>query len=95
MTQQTCQGRKTEESPVASLFLIAFHELADDLRPMYRCVVDVARVWCVCIFLRIVGELSVEETARVLNRPVCSVKALQRRGLAALKRQIREIGVSR
>ena len=47
------------------------------------------------IFLRIVGELSVEETARVLNRPVSSVKALQRRGLAALKRQIRGIGVSR
>ncbi|MCH8990499.1 MAG: RNA polymerase sigma factor [Acidobacteria bacterium] len=47
------------------------------------------------IFLRIVGELSVEETARVLNRPISSVKALQRRGLAALKRQIQGIGVSR
>ena len=47
------------------------------------------------IFLRIVGDLSVEETARVLNRPISSVKALQRRGLAALKRQIQGIGVSR
>ncbi|GMQ84818.1 MAG: hypothetical protein BMS9Abin07_0383 [Acidimicrobiia bacterium] len=47
------------------------------------------------IFLRIVGELSLEETAQVLNRPTSSVKALQRRGLAALRRQLRELGVSR
>lgn len=40
------------------------------------------------IFLRIVADLSVEETARVLNRPSTSVKALQRRGLAALRRAI-------
>lgn len=46
------------------------------------------------IFLRIVAELSLDETARVLNRPVTSVKALQRRGLAALRRQIQQTGVS-
>ena len=47
------------------------------------------------IFLRIVADLSVEETARVLNRPVTSVKALQRRGLGALRRKVRDEGVSR
>lgn len=46
------------------------------------------------IFLRIVADLSVEETARVLNRPVSSVKALQRRGLGALRRMVRDEGVS-
>lgn len=47
------------------------------------------------IFLRIVADLSVEETARALNRPVTSVKALQRRGLGALRRVLRDEGVSR
>lgn len=47
------------------------------------------------IYLRIVADLSVVETARVLNRPVSSVKALQRRGLGALRRVVRDQGVSR
>lgn len=47
------------------------------------------------IYLRIIADLSVEETARVLNRPVSSVKALQRRGLGALRRVARDQGVSR
>lgn len=47
------------------------------------------------IYLRIVADLSVEETARVLNRPVSSVKSLQRRGLGALRRVVRDQGVSR
>lgn len=47
------------------------------------------------IYLRIIAELSVEETAHVLNRPVSSVKALQRRGLGALRRNVRDQGVSR
>ena len=47
------------------------------------------------VFLRIVAELTLDETARVLNRPVTSVKALQRRGLAALRKRIQETGVSR
>lgn len=47
------------------------------------------------IYLRIVADLSVQETARVLNRPVSSVKSLQRRGLGALRRLVRDQGVSR
>ena len=47
------------------------------------------------LILRVVAELSVEETAEVLNRPVTSVKALQRRALAALRRQVQQTGVSR
>jgi RNA polymerase sigma-70 factor (ECF subfamily) len=47
------------------------------------------------IYLRVVADLSVEETAKVMNRPVTSVKALQRRGLATLRRRIEDKGVSR
>jgi RNA polymerase sigma-70 factor (ECF subfamily) len=46
------------------------------------------------IFLRVIADLTLEETSRVLNRPLSSVKALQRRGLAALRRQIEQTGVS-
>lgn len=46
------------------------------------------------IFLRIIAQLTLEETAKVLNRPLSAVKALQRRGLAALRRQIKQMGVS-
>ncbi|MFQ5557107.1 MAG: RNA polymerase sigma factor [Acidimicrobiales bacterium] len=38
--------------------------------------------------LRIVADLTVSETARVLDKPVGAVKALQRRALAALRRGI-------
>ena len=37
------------------------------------------------ILLRIVGDLSIAETARVLDRPVGAVKALQHRALARLR----------
>jgi RNA polymerase sigma-70 factor, ECF subfamily len=47
------------------------------------------------IFLRVIAELTLDETAGVLNRPVSSVKALQRRGLASLRRHIEQTGVSR
>jgi RNA polymerase sigma-70 factor, ECF subfamily len=47
------------------------------------------------IYLRIIADLTIDETARVLNRPVSSVKALQRRGLGALRRVVRDQGVSR
>jgi RNA polymerase sigma-70 factor (ECF subfamily) len=43
------------------------------------------------LLLRIIGDLSLHEVARVLGRRPGAVKALQRRGLAALRRK----GVSR
>jgi len=43
--------------------------------------------------LRILGDLTVEEVARVLGRRVGAVKALQRRGLAAARREIEREGV--
>jgi RNA polymerase sigma factor (sigma-70 family) len=38
--------------------------------------------------LRVVGDLTVEQVARVTGKPVGAVKALQRRGLATLRRHM-------
>ncbi len=40
------------------------------------------------VLLRIVGDLSLEETARVIGKRTGTVKQLQRRGLAAIKRHL-------
>ena len=47
------------------------------------------------LLLRIVADLSIEETGRLLRKPVTAVKALQRRGLDALRREISTEAVSR
>ncbi|MET0629031.1 MAG: RNA polymerase sigma factor [Acidimicrobiia bacterium] len=46
------------------------------------------------LLLRLVGDLSLEQTAAVLAKTVGAVKALQRRGLAALRRELEREGVS-
>jgi RNA polymerase sigma-70 factor (ECF subfamily) len=42
------------------------------------------------LMLRVVADLSVEETAAVMGKGYEAVKALQRRGLATLRRQLSE-----
>jgi RNA polymerase sigma-70 factor (ECF subfamily) len=44
--------------------------------------------------LRLFGQLTVEETARIVGKRAGAVKALQRRGLAALRREISTEGVT-
>ena len=46
------------------------------------------------LLLRIVGDLTVEEVARILGKRVGAVKALQRRGLAAARRELEVEGVT-
>ncbi len=46
------------------------------------------------LLLRILADLSVEQAARALGKTPGAVKALQRRGLAALRREISKEGVS-
>jgi len=46
------------------------------------------------IVLRLVADLTVDEVARVIGKRPGAVKALQRRGLAALKKKLSEAGVS-
>jgi RNA polymerase sigma-70 factor (ECF subfamily) len=45
------------------------------------------------ILLRLIADLTIEEIARVLGKRQGAVKALQRRGLAALRKKLSETGV--
>ena len=45
------------------------------------------------LLLRVLGDLTVEEVARVVGKSPGAVKALQRRGLAAIKATLPEVGV--
>ncbi len=47
------------------------------------------------LLLRIVGDLSVDQVAETTGKPATAVKALQRRGLQALRRQLATEAVSR
>jgi RNA polymerase sigma-70 factor (ECF subfamily) len=47
------------------------------------------------ITLRVLADLSLEQVAATLRKPPGAVKALQRRGLDALRRQLQREGVSR
>jgi RNA polymerase sigma factor (sigma-70 family) len=46
------------------------------------------------ILLRVLGDLSVEETATALGKRSGAIKQLQRRGLASLKRELEKEGVT-
>jgi RNA polymerase sigma-70 factor (ECF subfamily) len=46
------------------------------------------------LLLRILGDLSVEDTAKAVGKRPGAVKQLQRRGLATLKRELERKGVT-
>jgi RNA polymerase sigma-70 factor (ECF subfamily) len=46
------------------------------------------------ILLRVVADLSLKATARVMGKSVGAIKAMQRRALVAVKAQLEERGVS-
>jgi RNA polymerase sigma-70 factor (ECF subfamily) len=47
------------------------------------------------LLLRIVGDLSLKQTAEAIGKRTGAVKQLQRRGLAAVKRELERKGVTR
>jgi len=71
-------GGNVEFDAVARLAHERVHTLLALLSPDQRDV----------LLLRVVGDLSVEETAAALGKSYEAVKALQRRGLAALRRAL-------
>jgi RNA polymerase sigma factor (sigma-70 family) len=71
-------GGDVEIDAAALLERQALHKLIDELAPDQRDV----------LLLRVVGDLSVAQTAAVLDKSYEAVKALQRRGLGALRRKI-------
>ena len=58
-------------------------ELFGDLSPDQRAV----------LLLRVLGELTVDEVARILDKRPGAIKALQRRGLLSVQRQLLKRGV--
>ena len=46
------------------------------------------------VALRMIADLSLDQVAAIVDKPVTAVKALQRRGLARLQREILDEGVS-
>jgi RNA polymerase sigma factor (sigma-70 family) len=71
-------GGDVEAEAAAELERVRVQAMLDDLAPDQRDV----------LLLRVVGDLTVADTAAVLGKSYEAVKALQRRGLAALRRQI-------
>ncbi|WP_187279585.1 RNA polymerase sigma factor [Quadrisphaera setariae] len=73
-------GGDAEDEALASLGTSRVHDLCARLPRDQRAVV----------LLRVLGDLSVDEVARVLGKTPASVKALQRRGLLTLSAQCRD-----
>jgi RNA polymerase sigma-70 factor (ECF subfamily) len=46
------------------------------------------------LLLRVIGDLSVEDVAKAVGKRPGAVKALQRRGLASIKRELARKGVT-
>jgi RNA polymerase sigma-70 factor (ECF subfamily) len=64
---------------------------AEDLYALLEALTDDQRE---VVVLRMVAGLTLDETARVMGKKLGAVTQLQRRGLAALRRQIERMGVT-
>jgi RNA polymerase sigma-70 factor (ECF subfamily) len=73
-------GRDEYDSVLDTISAAPLRRALGSLTPEQRAVV----------LLRVVADLSLAETAKVVGKPVPAVKMLQRRGLAALARQVPE-----
>lgn len=78
------RGGDAEHDALTELGRRRVHELCAGLSDDQREVV----------LLRVLGDLSVEEAAAIVGKSTGAVKALQRRGLNALRRQLDREGVS-
>lgn len=78
-------GGDVETEALNSLALNDMHDLLEPLTDDQRAV----------IALRLIADLSLAETAEIVGKRVGSVKALQRRALATLRRHLEAEGVSR
>lgn len=80
------QGGDVETEAISNLERQTVQHLLDELAPDQRDV----------LLLRVVGDLSVAQTAAVLDKSYEAVKALQRRGIATIRRRLdAEKGVPR
>ncbi len=75
-----------ERAPTGNVEEDAFREL--DMATVRRLVGRLSPDQQSVLLLRIVGDLTIEQVARVVGKRRAAVMALQRRGLAALERQL-------
>lgn len=73
------------EQALARISSAEVHRLLAKLSPDQRTV----------LLLRIIGDLSLEQVAEALGKRTGAIKQLQRRGLAAVKRELAQKGVTR
>ena len=73
-------GGDVEAEAIDQLALTRLHEILDSLTENQRDV----------LALRVVADLSLEETAKVMGKRVGAIKAVQRRALLALRDQIEQ-----
>ena len=71
-------GGNVEEEAIEQMAVDRTHALLDNLTDAQRDV----------LALRLIADLTVEETAKVVGKRSGAVKALQRRGLTAIKDQL-------
>lgn len=76
-------GGNAEDDALRRMGTEGVRELLDGLAPDQRDV----------LLLRILADLTVEEVARTLGKSAGAVKALQRRGIAAIRREISKTSV--
>lgn len=77
-------GGDVESEALSSLGTERVHRLCADLPPDQRAV----------LLLRLVADLTVEQTADVIGKSAGAVKQLQRRGLAGVRQQLEHEGVT-
>ena len=63
---------------------------ADEVKRVLSCLTDDQQS---VLMLRVIGDLTVDEVAKTIGKRPGAVKALQRRGLAAVKRELESQGV--
>jgi RNA polymerase sigma factor (sigma-70 family) len=81
-----------QEPPGGDVELEAMERIA--LERVTRVLAELAPDQRDVLLLRIVGDLSLEEVARVVGKRTGAVKQLQRRGLAAVRRQLDRAGAA-
>lgn len=81
----TASGGDVETEALDNMALADMQDLLEPLTEEQRSV----------LALRMIGDLSLKRTAEIMGKPVGSVKALQRRALATLRRHLEAEGVSR
>jgi RNA polymerase sigma factor (sigma-70 family) len=89
--EPVAEPAKTEIAPGAVEDQVLSHLASDRVKKLLATLTPDQRD---VLLLRIIGGLTVEEVARALGKNPPAVKALQRRGLACLKREISSQAVS-